>query len=122
MPLPIDVPRNLKPYFLGLLSKGERWNDAEGSEDLMPRQLAFIRQQTEAGRYKLAGPVVEKGEIVGLMIIEAENADEALAIAQQDPAVHSGRLSVRVYATFLPSLDAVRVIYANGLETGTTRR
>jgi uncharacterized protein YciI len=123
VPLPKDVPRNLKPYHLGLLSKGEHWNDLDGSEDLAPRQLAFIRQQTEAGRYKLAGPVVDGGEIVGMMIIEAENADEALAIAQQDPAVQAGRLSVRVHAAFLPSLDAVHVDYSsNALQAGTTRR
>jgi uncharacterized protein YciI len=123
MPLPKDVPRNLMPYFLGLLTKGQHWNDAEGNEDLMPRQLAFIRRQTEAGHYKIAGPVVDGDEIVGMMVIEAATREEALALAAEDPAVQAGRLAVQVHATFLPSLDAVRVAYGNGpLETGTTRR
>ncbi len=27
-----DVPKNLKPYFLGLLRRGPRWNEIEGAE------------------------------------------------------------------------------------------
>ncbi len=109
--MPNDVPRNLKSYYLGLLSKGDQWNEVEGNEDLTPRQLAFIRRQTETGQYRLAGPIVDGGEIVGMMVIESESADDAMALAQQDPAVRAGRLSVRIYSAFLPSLDTVRVEY-----------
>ena len=46
-----DVPRNLKGYFLCLLKKGEKWNETEGSTELMPQHLAFLRQQMEAGGF-----------------------------------------------------------------------
>ena len=70
-----DVPRNVEPYFIAFLLKGERWNDTEGGEapDLVPRQLAFIREQVEAGRYLLAGPVTDDGPLVGISIIAASH-------------------------------------------------
>ncbi len=111
MPKLRDVPQNLKSYYLGLLRKGERWNEVEGSEDLTPRQLAFIREQVEAGVYKVAGPVVDGGEIVGMMLVEAPTPEDALAIASKDPAVQANRLTVEIYPTFLPSLDSLRVEY-----------
>ena len=36
-----DVPRNLKPYFLGFLIKGEQWNDNEVHRQ-QPEQMAAI--------------------------------------------------------------------------------
>ena len=68
-----DIPRNVEPYFIALLLKGERWNDTQGADvaDLVPRQLAFIREQVEAGRYLLAGPITDDGPLVGISIIAA---------------------------------------------------
>ena len=62
-----DIPRNVEPYFIAFLLKGERWNDTQGAEvaDLVPRQLAFIREQVEAGRYLLAGPITDDGPTGG---------------------------------------------------------
>lgn len=108
-----DVPRNLKPYFLGFLIKGERWNDTEGeqAEELMHLQLAFLRAQMEAQRYLVAGPVLDEGRIAGMMIIDARTADEARTLASMDPAVKAGRLAVEIYPTFLPALDNVKAEY-----------
>ncbi len=104
-----DIPRNLKPYYLCFLVKGERWDDPEGAESLMPAQLAFLREQVEWRRYKVAGPVTDGGEIVGFSIIEAVDADAALALARQDPAVIAGRVSARVLSVILPALDGIKV-------------
>ena len=108
-----DVPRNLKQYFLGLLVKGERWNDTEGEQaaKLMQLQLAFLREQMESQRYLVAGPVLDEGRLAGVMIIDAKTAEDARALASLDPAVKAGRLAVEVYPTFLPSLDSVRAEY-----------
>ena len=110
--IPKDIPRNLKPYFLCFLLKGERWDDPEGVEALMPAQLAFLREQIEWRRYKVAGPVVDGGEIVGFSILEAVDAAAALALARQDPAVVAGRVAVRLLRAILPSLDEVSVLFA----------
>ncbi len=106
-----DVPRNLKPYFLCLLRKGARWNEPEGSEALMPAQLAFLREQLESGRYRVAGPVTDDGEIVGVSIIEAPTLEAAQSLADQDPGIQTGRLTAEMHPVFLTSLDAVRTEY-----------
>jgi uncharacterized protein YciI len=109
-----DVPKNLKPYFLGLLRRGPRWNETEGAEaaELLPRHLAYLREQSEAGRYVLAGPVLDESELAGVMLIAADNLGQALALAQEDPGVLAGRLAVEVHPVLLPALDGVRAIYA----------
>jgi uncharacterized protein YciI len=108
-----DIPRDVQPYFIALLSKGDRWNDTEGAEvaDLVPRQLAFIREQVEAGRFLLAGPITDDGQFVGISIIAAANAAEAQAIAAADPGVTAGRLKVEVHSAYLPSLNELKINY-----------
>lgn len=108
-----DVPRNLKPYFLGFLIKGERWNDTEGEQasELMHLQLAFLRSQMESQRYLVAGPVLDEGRLAGVMIIDARTVEEARTLASMDPAVKAGRLAVEIYPTFLPALDNVHAEY-----------
>ena len=106
---PADIPRNLKPYFLCFLVKGERWDDPDGVEALMPQQLACLREQMEWRRYKVAGPVTEGGEIVGFSILEAPDAAAALALANQDPGVAAGRVAARILPAIRPSLDSLKV-------------
>jgi uncharacterized protein YciI len=106
-----DIPRNLKPYFVALFRAGEKWNQTEGAEDLAQRQLAFLRQQFESGNYRAAGPVTDGGAMTAMAIIEAQNLESAKKIASDDPAVQASRLTVEVYPTLLPALDAVRVEY-----------
>lgn len=108
-----NIPRNVEPYFIALLFKGERWNDTLGADvaDLAPRQLAFIREQVEAGRYLLAGPITDDSSMVGISIIAARSAAEAWAIASADPGVLAGRLRVEVHPAYLPSLRELKISY-----------
>jgi uncharacterized protein len=108
-----DMPRDVQLYFVALLSKGERWNDTQGAEvaDLVPRQLAFLREQVQAGRYLLAGPITDDGPLVGISIIAAGTAAEAQTIAAADPGVQAGRLRVEVHPAFLPSLKDLKINY-----------
>ncbi len=110
-----DIPRNLKPYYLCFLLKGEHWDSPEGVEGLMTAQLAFLREQIEWRRYKLAGPVTDGGDIVGFSILEAADAEAALALAQQDPAVAAGRVTVRLLPAILPALDGIKVEFAKSV-------
>jgi uncharacterized protein len=107
-----DVPRNLEPYFLVLLLKGERWNDPTQAEDLGLRHLAYLRREIEAGRCQLAGPITDDGPLVGITSLSAANAAAALAVANQDPGVVAGRLRVEVHPSFLPSLKDLKISYA----------
>jgi uncharacterized protein YciI len=109
-----DIPRDVEPYFIAFLFRGDRWNDTLGADaaDLVPRQLAFIREQVEAGRYLLAGPITDDGPLVGMSIIAAGNAADALAIASADPGVKAGRLRVEVHPAFFPSLKQLKINYS----------
>jgi uncharacterized protein YciI len=106
-----DVPRNLKPYFLCLLKKGPRWNVTEGNEDLMPKYLAFLRQEIEGRRILFAGPVTDESEIIGTAILVAANLEEAAAGANANPGVLTGHFVAELHPCFLPALDAVQVQY-----------
>lgn len=108
-----DVPKNLKPYFLGLLKRGPRWNETAGPEaaELLPKHLAYLREQSDAGRYLVAGPVLDQSELAGVLLISAETIEAALALVQNDPGVRAGRLAVEVHPVLLPALDAVRTAY-----------
>ena len=108
-----QIPKNLKQYYLGLLRRGPQWNviDDRAAQELLPRHLAYLRQQTEAGRYLFAGPVNEEADYVGMMMIAAASKEEALAVANGDPGVVAQRLSVEVYPVYLPALDGVSVRY-----------
>jgi uncharacterized protein YciI len=109
-----DVPKNLKPYFLGLLRRGPRWNEIEGAEaaELLPRHLAYLREQSEAGRYMAAGPVLDESELAGVLLLAAESLETAVALAKNDPGVRAGRLAVEVHPVLLPALDGVRAVYS----------
>jgi uncharacterized protein YciI len=101
--------------------KGERWNEPEAAEDLAAAQLAFLREQIEWRRYKLAGPVTAEGEIVGFSILEAADAAAALALASQDPAVQAGRVRAQILPAILPSLDGLKVEFrAEPAASGST--
>jgi uncharacterized protein YciI len=123
-----DVPKNLKPYFLGLLRRGPRWNEIDGAEaaELLPRHLAYLREQSEAGRYVAAGPVLPAGrthpdasEFAGVLLIAAETLEAALDLAQNDPGVRAGRLAVEVHPVLLPALEGVRAVYQGPRTTNT---
>lgn len=108
----VDVPRNLKPYFLVLLRRGPHWDLPHQHEELMPLQLAFLRRGTKAGDIVLTGPVLDQADdLTGISIIRAGDLAAARALANQDPAVQAGRLIAEVRPVYLPSLDAVRVEY-----------
>ena len=124
-----DVPKNLKPYFLGLLRRGPRWNEIEGAEaaELLPRHLAYLREQSEAGRYLMAGPVLpgrthpDGSEFAGVLVISAETLEAAAALAENDPGVRAGRLAVEVHPVLMPALEGVRALYP-GSRTSEQRR
>src|SRR3981081_529 len=57
------IPKNLKPYFLCLPEKGERWTPVQFVDSAMQEHMAYIREQVEAGKYVVVGPVADEGRI-----------------------------------------------------------
>jgi uncharacterized protein YciI len=110
-PRTLDVPRNLKPYFLCLLRKGQRWNVIEGHENLMTQYLAYLKCETEAGRMIFAGPMTDDGEIIALAVLQAANPQEAQAMVNENPGIKSGHFVAELHPCYLPALDGVQVEY-----------
>jgi uncharacterized protein YciI len=108
-----QVPKDMTPYFLGLLVKGPKFTGANTPEEMeiMKQHLAYLRTQLEKGVYVVAGPATDAGRALGMMLVRATNADEARRIITADPAVQAGRFALELQAVMLPNMDAVKVRY-----------
>ncbi|MGA2112615.1 MAG: YciI family protein [Anaerolineales bacterium] len=77
----------------------------QGDEDaLQDAHLAFLADLHRAGHLLAAGPLLgpPERELRGLSILDVD-ADRALALTQQDPAVKAGRFEVRVFPWMVPA-------------------
>lgn len=109
-----EPPKGMKNYFLAFLVKGEKRDVRRAKEELeqLQRQhLAYIRSQADAGKYVLAGPLLDEDRIRGILVINAESAESAQAIANGDPAVKAGRLAVEIHPIMLGDLACVLTEY-----------
>ncbi len=111
MPQSANIPKNMKQYFLCLLSKGDKWAPVQFADPAMQDHLAFIREQIEGGKYGMAGPVVDQGRIGGMAIINASSLEEATKIVDSDKMVQSGRLAAEIHPVMLADLSALHVEY-----------
>lgn len=85
-------------YIFGLLKKGPKWT-AEATDETRKIQaghMANIRRMAETGKLIVAGPLADGGDARGIFIFKA-TLEEAKALAAEDPAIQSGRLSIDFY-------------------------
>jgi uncharacterized protein YciI len=106
-----NVPKNMRPYFLCLLEKGEKWTPVQFADPAMQEHLAYIREQVEAGKFAVVGPALDEGRIAGMAIINATSIEEAKKIVDADKMVQSGRLVAEIHPVMLVDLSAVRMEY-----------
>lgn len=81
-------------YYVAFLKKGPKWNehtDAERAE-IQKGHMAHIRKMADDKVLILAGPFTDNGDLRGMFIFLAGSMDEAKKIAENDPAVKSGRM------------------------------
>lgn len=70
--------------------------DSEKNTESRPAHLKYISDLYEAGKVFRAGPFLDKKG--GLVIYDCETEEEALRLANDDPAVTSGARTVKVRA------------------------
>src|SRR5690349_8513497 len=90
-----ETPKNMKKYFLGLFVSPEKPAPAASKEEreaLLQKHLAYIGSQVAAGKYSLAGPLLDNDRIRGILIINVATVEEAKTIVSGDPMVLAGRL------------------------------
>jgi uncharacterized protein YciI len=113
-PLAPYIPKNMKPYYLDMLVKGEKHDlpmTAAEKIQIMEQHLGYIRSQVEAGKFVLVGPLEEENRLRGIAVIQADSLEEAQKIAGADPAVQMGHLQVEVHPVLLEDLASVRFDY-----------
>ena len=77
-------------------SPGLRWVEGVGFREQpgVAQHVRYMAEQLEAGRLVFGGPFLDDSG--GMMVLRAENKDEAVSIAEADPAVQDGLLLVAV--------------------------
>ena len=106
-----NIPKNMKPYFLCLLEKGENWKPIQFADPAMQEHLAYIREQVEAGKFVVVGPALDEGRIGGMAIVNAATIEEAKKIVDADKMVQSGRLMPEIHPVMLADLSALHTEY-----------
>jgi uncharacterized protein YciI len=106
-----NIPKNMKPYFLCLLEKGEKWAPVQFADPAMQEHLAYIREQVEAGKYVVVGPALDQGRIGGMAIINAASMEEAQKSVNADKMVQSGHLTAEIHPVMLADLSALHIEY-----------
>ena len=106
-----NIPKNMKPYFLCLLEKGEKWTPVPFADPAMQEHLAFIREQVEAGKYVVVGPALDQGRIGGVAIINAASMEEAQKIVNADKMVQGGRFVAEIHPVMLADLSVLHTEY-----------
>jgi uncharacterized protein YciI len=106
-----NVPKNMKPYFLCVLEKGEKWIPMQFADPAMQEHLAYIREQVEAGKYVVVGPALDEGRIRGMAIVNAASMEEAKRIVNGDKMVQSGHLVAEIHPMMLADLSALHTEY-----------
>jgi uncharacterized protein YciI len=106
-----NIPKNLKPYFLCLLEKSEKWTPVQFADPAMQEHLAYIREEVEAGKYVVVGPVLDQGRIGGVAIINAASMEEAQKIVNRDKMVQNGRFTAEIHPVMLADLSALHTEY-----------
>jgi photosystem II stability/assembly factor-like uncharacterized protein/uncharacterized protein YciI len=93
------APQLMTTYQLVMLTKGPNHRDPTAdaaTRRLFQQHIDFIYKQGASGMYKAAGPVLDGGDIQGLIVASADTPEAARQIVSEDPAVKAGVFSTEV--------------------------
>lgn len=93
-----DTTYLMKQYFLCLLKSGpSRDQSKAASEKIQAEHLAHLEQLATDGKICMVGPMGDNGDIRGIAIYNVTTQEEAVRLANADPAVKAGRLLVEIH-------------------------
>ena len=92
------APENMSTYVVGFLKRGPKWvaESTDETKRIQEGHMAHIRKMGESGKLIVAGPFTGNGDLRGMFIFKV-SLEEAKAIAEDDPAVKSGRLALEFH-------------------------
>ncbi len=102
---------SMRAYQVVILHRGPTWTAEQTPESqaLFAGHMQHLQAQSAAGTMVLAGPFTVAAEgapadaAAGLCIFAVDTPEEARALAEQDPAVKSGRFTVEVLPWYGPA-------------------
>jgi len=94
-----DMPPNMTTYYFGVLVRGPKYSAEESAEreKVQEGHMAHLTAMWKAGKLVLAGPLVDDTAWRGVLIYRTKTLEEAQQLANDDPAVKSGRLVVTMH-------------------------
>ena len=94
-----ELPPNMTTYYFGVLMKGPKWTAEPTPEraEIQKGHMAHLDAMWKAGKLVLAGPMGDDGDWRGVVIYRTKTLEEAQLLANDDPAVKSGRLVVKMH-------------------------
>lgn len=102
-------PVTMQKYFIIFLKKGpNRDQTEEEAKKIQANHLAYLGGLYEKGILNLNGPVGDGGEIAGISVYSTSTIEEAVKLAEADPAVKAGRLVVEARPWWLAKGSSVK--------------
>jgi uncharacterized protein YciI len=90
----------MSPYVVGVRRKGPAWTPDMNSPEakrMLAGHIKVIEKMEASGKLVAAGPFSDAAELRGLLIFRDCTIDEARKMAEEDPAVTSGRISIQFH-------------------------
>lgn len=96
-----EPPPGMAAYVVGFLRKGGGWTTAENPK-LQAGHLAHLRALVVAGDLVAVGPLVDDGDVRGVLIFRAMAVDRARSLAEEDPTIEAGLMAVELHPWWGP--------------------
>ena len=88
----------MKTYYLVFLKKGpNRTQDSLTAAKIQDGHMAHLVKMGNEGKLCMAGPFADDGDIRGICVYNVDSEAEARQLANDDPAVKSGRLVLEIH-------------------------
>lgn len=99
----------MQKYFIVFLKQGpNRDQSPEEAEKIQSGHLAYLGNLYKKGVLNLNGPVGDGGDIAGISVYSTATLEEAVKLAEADPAVKAGRLVVEAHPWWLAKGSSVK--------------
>lgn len=95
----------MSAYQFGLLRRGPSWSAVRtpATDSIQAGHLANIGRMAEQGILVAAGPLVDGGDLRGVLVFRADSVERLRAEVARDPAVRAGRLTLDLHPWFAPA-------------------
>ena len=88
----------MQKYFVVFLKAGPVRSQTEAEAAALQKgHLAHLSRMYQEGYTSLTGPFGNDGEIRGIVVYNTATLEQAKELAERDPAVKAGRLTVEVH-------------------------